>query len=62
MLTTAELILFAIPIAGDSSKFTVVASSKPPAPLLLSGSLPASEMSLTLAPLGLSPLPVALLL
>ena len=62
MFVGPALILFATPIAGFSTKLTGVLSDKPPLPLFVSGSVPLSEVSLTVAPLGLVAPAVALLL
>ena len=54
--------VFATPIDGASEKITGVASSLAVLPLLVSGFVPLSEVSLTVAPLGLVAPAVALLL
>ena len=55
------LTVLATPIAGASAKVTGVASSSAALPLLVSGSVPLSEVSLAV-PLGLFAEVVALLL
>ena len=54
--------VFATPIAGASAKVTGVASSLAALPLFVSGAVPLSEVSLTVAPLGLVAPAIALLL
>ena len=51
-----------MPIAGASVKVMTVASSLPASPLLVAGSLPLSELSVTSSPLGLTPDATAVLL
>ena len=62
LLVGPALILFATPIAGFSTKLTGVLSERPPLPLLVSGFVPLSDVSLTVAPLGLVAPAVAVLL
>ena len=61
LLIGPELMVFATPIAGASAKVTGVASSAAALPLLVSGFVPLSEVSLAV-PLGLLAEVVALLL
>ena len=62
LLVGPALTVLATPIAGASAKVTGVTSSLAVLPLLVSGSVPLSDVSLTVAPLGLVAPAIAVLL
>ena len=61
MFTGSATNALAMPMAGASVKVSEVVSAKPPSPLSPAGSLPLSDTSLKVLPLGLVPEMVTLL-